>query len=70
MLKSPLTSVLKNEPLISCPFLSSKLDSSVINTLERRYFTLSECLFNVLITGESNLGEKNEQLVRASFLNK
>ena len=25
----------KNEPLISCPFLSSKLDSPVIKTLER-----------------------------------
>ena len=26
---------LKNEPLISCPFLSSKLDSPVIKTLKR-----------------------------------
>ena len=25
----------KNEPLISCPFLSSKLDSPEIKTLER-----------------------------------
>ena len=34
--------VFKNEPLISCPFLSSKLDSPVIKTLEKHLFTLSE----------------------------
>ena len=28
----------KNEPLIICPFLSSKLDSPVIKTLERHFF--------------------------------
>ena len=28
----------KNEPLISCPFLSSKLDSPVMKTLERHFF--------------------------------
>ena len=28
----------KNEPLISCPFLSSKLDSPVIKTLEKLLF--------------------------------
>ena len=57
----------KNEPLISCPFLSSKLDSPVIKTLERHFFTLSECLSNVLITGESNFDERNVQLIRGSF---
>ena len=60
----------KNEPLISCPFLSSKLDSPVIKTLETLFFTLSECLSNVLITGESNLDERNGQLIRGSFLNR
>ena len=60
----------KNEPLISCPFLLSKLDSPVIKTLERHFFTLSECLSNVLITGESNLDERNGQLIRGSFLKK
>ena len=60
---------LKNEPLISCPFLSSKLDSPVIKTLERHFFTLCKCLFDVLITGESNLNERNGQLIRGSFLN-
>ena len=49
----------KNEPLISCPFLLSKLDSPVIKTLERHFFTLS--LSNVLITGASNFDERNVQ---------
>ena len=31
-----------NETLGSCPFLSSKLDSPVIKTLKRYFFTLSE----------------------------
>ena len=32
-----------NETLLgSCPFLSSKLDSPVIKTLKRHFFTLSE----------------------------
>ena len=42
-------------------FFSSKLDYPVIKTLERHFFTLSECLFNVLISGESNLDEKKGQ---------
>ena len=42
----------KNEPLISCPFLSSKLDSPVIKTLERLSLNVKKCLSNVLITGE------------------
>ena len=50
--------MLKYEPLISCPFLSSKLDSSEIKTLEKHFFTLSKCLSNVLTTGESNLDER------------
>ena len=44
-------------PLFRFPRPSSKLDSSVIKTLERLFFTLSECLFNVLIIGEYNLDE-------------
>ena len=32
----------KDEPLISCLFLSSKLDSPVVKTLKRHFFTLSE----------------------------
>ena len=51
----------KNEPLISCPFHSSKLDSPVIKTLESHFFTLSECPSNVLSTGESNFDERNGQ---------
>ena len=43
--------------------LSSKLDSPVIKTLERHFFTLSECLSNNLITGESDLDERNGQLI-------
>ena len=64
----------KNEPLISCTFLSSKLVSPVIETLERHFFTLSECLSNVLITGESDFDERYGQhcvqLIRGSFLKK
>ena len=45
----------KNEPLISYPFLSSKLDSPVIKTLERHSLNVKKCLSNVLITGEYNL---------------
>ena len=63
-----LLSYFWNEPLISCPFLSSKLDSPVIKTLERHFFTLSDCLSNVLITRESNMDEKNGQLIGGSFL--
>ena len=48
-------------PLFSCPLLSSKLDSPVIKTLERHFFTLSECFSNVLIKGESNFDERNVQ---------
>ena len=60
----------KNEPLISCPFLSSKLDSPVIKTLERHSLNVKKCLSNVLITGESNLDKRNGQLIRGSFLKK
>ena len=59
----------KNEPLISLPFLSSKLDPPVIKTLERLFFYI-ECLSNVLITGESNLDDRNGQMIRGSFLKK
>ena len=51
----------KNEPLISRTFLSSKLDSPVIKTLERQFFKLREYLSNVLIAGESNFDERNGQ---------
>ena len=44
---------------ISWPFLSSKLDSSVIKTLERH--SLKKCLSNVLITGESNFDVRNSK---------
>ena len=50
--------------------LRMKLDSPVIKTLERRFFTLSDCLSNVLITGKSNFDEINGQLIRGSFLKK
>ena len=53
----------KNEPLISCPFFSSKLKSPVIKTLERHSL-------NVMITGECNFDERNAQLIRGSFLKK
>ena len=33
----------KNESLISCPFLSSKLDSPVIKTLERHSLYVKKC---------------------------
>ena len=67
-----------NEPLISCPFLSSKLDSPVIKTLERHYFYIDENQFpvniflivDVLSTGESNFDERNGQLVRVAFVKK
>ena len=60
----------KNEPLVSGLFLSSKLDSPVIKTLERHFFTLNGCLSNGLISEESNLDERNGQLIRGSFLKK
>ena len=60
----------KNEPLISCPFLSSKLDSSEIKPFERHPFKVKKCRSSVLITGESNLDERNEPLTRGSFLKK
>ena len=40
------------------------------NTEETLFFTLNECLSNVLITGESNLNERNGQLPRVSFIMK
>jgi hypothetical protein len=64
------SSFLKDEPLISCPSLSPNSNYPVIKTLERHFFTLSECLSNLLITGESNLDEENGQLIRGSFLKK
>ena len=36
-------------------------------TLQETLFTLSECLSNILITGESNFDERNGQLPRVSF---
>ena len=51
----------KNKPLISCPFLSSKLDYPIIKTLERHSLNVKKCLSNVLITGETNFDEKNVQ---------
>ena len=60
----------KNEFLIKCPFLSSKLDSSIIKTLERHSLRAKKSFSNVLITGESNLDERNGQLIRGSFLKK
>ena len=66
--------IFKNEPLISCPFLSSKLDSPVIKTLERHSLNLKKCFSNVSITGESNFDERNVQrnvqLIIGSFLKK
>ena len=49
----------KNEPLISWTFLSSKLDSPEIKTLERHSLNVKKCLSNILITGESNFDEKS-----------
>jgi hypothetical protein len=46
----------QKEPLWMFPL---KFDSPVIKTLERHFFTLSECLSNVYITEESNFGKKN-----------
>ena len=59
-----------NETLGSWTLFSLKLDSPVIKTLEIPFFTLSECLSNVLITGESNFNEKSVQLPRVSFVKK
>ena len=62
----------RNEPgtsdqlYISWPFLSSKIYSPIIKTLERHFFKLSECHSNVLITGD----ERNVHLIRGSFLKK
>ena len=50
-----LRSFFLNEALISSAFLSSKLDSPVIKTLERHSLNVKKCLSNVLITGESTL---------------
>ena len=60
-----------NATLTSCPlFFSSKLDFPVIKRLERDFFTLSECISNVLITEKSNFDEKSGQLVRVAFIKK
>ena len=45
-------------------------DSPVMKTLERRSLNVKKCLFNVLITGESNFDERNGQRIRGSFLKK
>ena len=58
----------KNEPLISCPLLSSKLDSPVIKTLERHSLKLKNPLSNVLITEESNFDERSGQLNRGAYI--
>ena len=42
----------------------------VMKTLERKCFYFERVSLQYFDTGESNLGERNEQLVRASFLNK
>ena len=56
-------------PLFSCPLLSSKLDSPLIKTWEKGFFfSLSECLSNILITGEPNLDERSEQLNRGAYI--
>ena len=48
--------------------ISSKLDSPVIETLDRIHlFTLSECLSNALITRESNFYERNIQEILSSL---
>ena len=44
----------KDEPLIIWPFLSSKLDSPVIKTFKRHFFTPMFWL----CTGESNFDER------------
>ena len=50
--------------LLIFSLITTKLDCPVIKTLERHFFTLSECLSNVLITtGESNFDERNVQLI-------
>ena len=54
-------------PLFSCPLLLSKLDFSVIKTLESRFFSLSKYLSNILITEESNLDERSGQLNRGAY---
>ena len=43
-----------------------KLDSPAINTLERHSLNVKKCLFNVLITTESNFDERNGQLLTKS----
>ena len=62
----------KNEFLIKCLFLSSKLDSSIIKTLERHSLRAKKSFSNVLITGESNLDEsrdeRNGQLIKRFIL--
>ena len=40
------------------------------NIKDTLFFTLSECVSNVLMTGESNFGEKSVQLPRVSFIKK
>ena len=46
------------------PLLSYKLDFPVIKMLEKHSLIIKNPLSNVLITGESNLDERNGQLIR------
>ena len=55
-------------PLFSCPLLSSKLDSLVIETLKKHSFKLKNALSNVLITGESNFDERSGQLKKGAYI--
>ena len=42
-------------------FFSSKIRFSCNENIGETFFALSECLSNVLITGESNFDERNGQ---------
>ena len=48
-------------------FFHSKLDSPVIKTLKRHSLNVKKCLSNVLITGDSNLDERNSFLKNSYF---
>ena len=53
---------------ISWPFLSSKLDSPVLKTLEGHSLNVKKWLSNVLITGESDFDERNGQETDQRFI--
>ena len=60
---------------VFCPVdVVTSLDITQVNTTTLHwrdiFFTLSECLINVLITGKSNFDERNGQLVRVAFVKK